>query len=134
MSEENVDLVRSIYADWERGDFSSADWADPAIEYLLPDAPEGGSWAGRSGMAQAHREFLSAWGGWQVVADEYREVDAERVLVPFRFSARGKRSGLEVGQAWGKGASVFTLRDGTVVKLANYFQRDHALADLGLAE
>ena len=23
---------------------------------------------------------LSAWGGWQVVADEYREVDAERVL------------------------------------------------------
>jgi ketosteroid isomerase-like protein len=85
-------------------------------------------------MAKAHREFLSAWGGWQVVADEYREVDANRVLVPFRFSARGKRSGLEVGEAWGKGASVFTLRDGKVVKLANYFQRDHAHADLALAE
>jgi hypothetical protein len=61
-----------------------------------------------------------------VVADEYREVDAERVLVPLRFSARGKRSA--VGQAWGKGASAFTLRDRRVVKLANYFQRNHALS------
>jgi ketosteroid isomerase-like protein len=133
MSEENVELVRSIFAAWERGDFSSAEWADPEIEYVIADGPAPGTWRGLSGMAEGQRDFLGAWEGLRTVADGYRELDNERVLVLTHQSGRGKTSGLDVGQMRAKGAVVLHIRDGKVTRLVIYWGRDRALADLGLA-
>jgi ketosteroid isomerase-like protein len=129
---ENLDLVRSIYADWERGDYSSAEWADPEIEYLFVDGPSPGSWTGLAEMAKALRDTLSAWEDIRVEADEFRDLDGERVLVLHHFSGRGKASGRELGQMRSQGAYLFYLRDGKVTKLVGYWERGRARADLGL--
>jgi hypothetical protein len=90
----NVDLVRSIYAIWDRGDFSSVDWADEAIEFAIVGGPDPGSWTGVAGMAEGWRGWLSAWDRYNAEADEYRELDGERVLVLGRMTGRGKTSGV----------------------------------------
>jgi ketosteroid isomerase-like protein len=133
MTSANVQLVRAIYADWERGDHSSADWAHPEIEYVGVDGLNPGTAKGLAAMAEAFRNWLSAWENWRVAAEEYVELDAERVFVPYNFTARGKTSGVEVDEMWSKGANVFHIRDGKVFRLDQYLDREHALADLGLA-
>jgi ketosteroid isomerase-like protein len=130
---ENLDLVRSIFADCERGDFSSAEWADPEIKYVFTDGPTPGTWTGLVGMAEVWRDWLSAWEDMNIEAQEYRELDDERVLVLGRYSGRGKTSGLELGPMGAKGALLFHIRDGKVTRFVGYWDRDRALADLGLA-
>src|SRR5947208_16986995 len=129
---ENLDLVRSIYADWERGDFSATEWADPEIAWVMTGGPAPGSSTGLGGMADGWRNFLSAWDWYRVEVDEYHELDDRRVLVLIRCSASGKTSGLELSQVRTDSATVFHIRDGKVVKLVVYIDRDRALADLGL--
>ena len=128
----NLDLVRSIYADWERGDFGSDTWADPGIEMVNPDALLPDSIKGVAEMAQSWRDWLSTWETFRVQADEYVELDRECILVFAHFSGRGKTSKLELAQTVRKGASVFHVRGGKVTKLVLYLDRDRALADLGL--
>jgi len=84
-------------------------------------------------MAEGARDFASAWEDFRIEAEEYRELDDKRVLVLVHFSGRGKASGLEIGQMRSKGAHLYQLRDGEVVKRVLYFDRNRALAELGLA-
>jgi ketosteroid isomerase-like protein len=128
----NLDLVRSIFAAWERGDYSGAEWAHAQIEYVIADGPAPGTSTGPTGMAERLRDFLSAWEGVRLVAEEYRELDGERILVLHSLTGRGKASGLEVAQLRGDGTYLFQIRGGAVTRLVAYMDRDRALADLGL--
>jgi len=80
------------------------------------------------------RAVLIDWDAYRVEAEDFRELDRDRVLVLSRATGRGKTSGLDLGQMSTAGASLFHIRDGKVIKLVNYWDRDRALADLGLEE
>src|SRR5207244_4285412 len=126
----NLDLVRSPYAAWERGDFGSARWADPEIEYVIVDGPDAGHWTRLDGMAAGFRAGVGVLQDARIKLDEYRELDAERVLALVKYVGRGKASGLQFGDGWGKGAAILHIVDGQVRKIVNYWDRAHA--DLGL--
>jgi ketosteroid isomerase-like protein len=128
----NVDLVRSIVAAWERGDYSSAEWAHPEIDWVIADGPAPGSWTGLAGMLEGWRDFLSAWQDWRGEPEEYLELDGERVLVLFHFRGRGKASGVDVGRMRTKGAHLLQIRDRKVIRSVLYWDRERAFADLGL--
>jgi ketosteroid isomerase-like protein len=125
----NVKLVRSIYEPWARGDFSSIDWAHPDFELVLVDGPTPGTWRGAA-AGTGWGEMLSAWEDFRAVPEEVTAIDAERVLVLTKNTGRGKTSGFELGDMETRGANVFHLRDGRVTRLAAYFSRERALADL----
>jgi ketosteroid isomerase-like protein len=131
---DNLELVRSIYADWERGDFAHTGWAHPGIEVVWPDGPAPVTWSGLADAEAGWREFLGSWEDYRVGAERYLTPDEERVLVLVTFTARGKASGLQVAQSGATGANLFHIRDGQVTRPVLYWSRDRALADLGVEE
>ena len=92
MPSADLDLVRSIFADWERGDFSSAEWADAEIEFVIAGGPDPASGTGVARMAENFAGLLSAWGDVRVEVEEYRELDAERVFVLLCGTPRLRRA------------------------------------------
>ena len=65
---ENLDLVQSVYANWEHGNWSDGSWADPEIEFVIADGPDPRSIRGREAMASTWSEFLGAWSGYAIAS------------------------------------------------------------------
>ncbi len=125
----NLSIVRSIASAWERGDYSSLEWADSEIEFVIADGPEAGHRTGLDSLAPSLRDFGNAWDEYSSRVEEYREVD-DGVLVLTYATGRGKASGVEIAE---RRANLFQLRAGKVTSLVVYWNRARALADAGLA-
>ena len=129
----NVDLVRSIVAEWAAGDFDSSHWADPEIEFVIEGGPAPGRWRGRARIADGWRDFLGAWKEVREEPEQYIELDGERALVLTRLSGRGRSSGIELSSLGVRSAGMFHITGGKVTRLVFYFDAAQALADVGLA-
>jgi ketosteroid isomerase-like protein len=122
MSEENVRIVREVYDAWARGDFSYTDPFHPDIEFEMADWPHQTKVRGVQAMSDTWRATLAAF-------DDFRstpigtESFGSRVLVLNRIEASGKESGADVSADT---ASVFTIENGKVTRLALYWNVDSA--------
>jgi ketosteroid isomerase-like protein len=132
MSQENVDLVRSIYADPLGLTAGASGKVAPDAEFDLsaayPDAPI------LSGVEEFRRFRDSGpWSGSpiHIRPERFFNVDEERVLVFVRVAATGRGSGAPVEMP---AAHEFTVRDGLVVRFTVHGNRDQALEAVGLRE
>jgi ketosteroid isomerase-like protein len=130
MSQENVEIVRALFARWNEGDYSRTDWAAPDIAFVI-NAPGGGTSQGVEAMGESWGNFLRAWEEFQGVPQEVIEA-GNQVLVLNEFGGRGSASGVPI--AGMRGAALFTFEAGRVVRLALFTDWAEALEAAGLSE
>lgn len=134
MSRENVELVRSAWEAWERGDMGAVfEIYDPDIVWDQTHAPGpiAGVYHGHDGVRQFFREWLAPFESYYCHAEDFIDAD-DAVIVRARQGGKGKGSGVEVEMRpyW----QVYRLRDGRVVRIEPYGDREEALEAVGLRE
>lgn len=135
MSEQNVELVRSLYEAFARRDNVSPFAAyDRDIEWEGSNWPELADlgfdhvYRGHEGVRKFWRHWLDAW----VSIDfrlELRDAGDDVVALIWQQNC-GRASGVVVEQVY---AQVWTLRDGKVVRMRIFGDQNQALAAVGLA-
>ena|SRR5215216_984164 len=133
MSQENVELVRDIYAQWARGNMGAGvETFDPGIvfESFMPDAHDWVVARGVDEIGAFMREFLAQWANYRLIGEEFRDA-GDKVFVAGRQAARGRQSGAEVELPM---LSVWTFRADRVVGLRFTPSRQKALEAAGLSE
>jgi ketosteroid isomerase-like protein len=134
MSQRNVEVVRRIYAEWERGNFQAAfPMLDDEVtfETFMPDSNEMVVIHGLDRLRSFMLDWFGQWEDYRVSGDEFRAVGADRVFVAGRQAGTGRRSGVEVDSP---GFTVWTFRGGKVVRLLAHYDRTEALEAVGLSE
>jgi uncharacterized protein len=122
----NADLIRPIYEEWGRGNWRLVfDVYDPHMEWGWSSEFPGlaGVFEDRRDPNPRLRSWLSPWEHWWVEAEDYLEI-GDHAIALVRYHGRGKGSRAEVHQ---RGAHVFELREGKVVRLEIFADRERAI-------
>jgi hypothetical protein len=89
MSDENLEIVRSIYAAWLQGE-SPRSLIDPEVEYVNPaDAVEPGTRRGRKAFAGIRDVYDDV----RVEPEELIDAGGDEVVVIARITGKGRGSG-----------------------------------------
>ena len=130
MSQENVEVVRSVYEAWARDDLPGpAGLLDAQIEYVNPpDAVEAGTRQGLAAFSRAVHNQFAGLETWQIELERFIPA-GERVAVVVRYRVRWRASGVDV-EAYE--SALWTVRDGKVVRYEWFHGPNDALEAVGL--
>jgi ketosteroid isomerase-like protein len=132
MSQENVEVVRRIYANWVAGSSpAKSNLLHPDIEWVNP------SYALEPGTRAGIKAFTSITEGLDDTITAFRMdverlIDAgDRVVAIATMRGQGSASGVEVERRHG---SIWTIRDGKAVRFQWFYEPEEALEAAGLPE
>jgi ketosteroid isomerase-like protein len=107
-------------------DFFDAD----AVFEEPPEQPAPRIARGRDAAVEMFSRFDETWEGHRSDPEEIRVIDDARILLLSIEHFRG-RDGIEIDQPCG---TIYTLRDGKVVRMQSFWERENALKAAGLWE
>ena len=128
MSEANVEIIKRGFDAYLRGDVASATaiYADDIVFNPAEEAPI----HGREAVLSYLRRWEDPWDEYELQAEEFIGA-GDCVVVTIHVRARGAASGIEVDA---RSHQVYTLRDGKLVRMDEFLDRDEALDAAGLSE
>jgi ketosteroid isomerase-like protein len=132
MSEENVEVIRRVLSEMERGNFWTVEFWDPDVHvrWNNPIFVHRSETHGLEELGKALVEFFDAWE--LVTARAERIVSAgDKVISVETWRARGKTSGIQTEIRL---SSIWTVVGGKITYFANYGDPDAAFEVAGLSE
>jgi ketosteroid isomerase-like protein len=133
MPERNVELHRSFIVAFNDRDLDAfIAHFDPTAEFRSVFAAVGGAvYRGHDELPNYFRDLKDAWGDEIRIEPEVYFDLGERTLLYLLFHGRGRQSGADVAMPV---ALMARWRDGLIVYMRSYTDREEALSDLGVSE
>jgi uncharacterized protein len=133
-SQENIELVKSAFDAWNRGEIEAfADHVAADVAWLeVSGRPEGeaSERLGRDRLRQSLESLFEAFESYRLELERIHDV-GDRVVALVREVARGRASGLEVAGRWGY---LITVEKAQIVRIEAYRDAALALEMAGLGE
>ncbi len=133
MSQENVEIIRRVYEPFNRGDFDALlPSYDPEVElYTGIRTPDQDTrYSGHQGMKEFFRGATEAWETVTVEPKEMIECGDNRILAIDRWQFFG-REGIEIDVEL---PTLYSFRDGLIVRIDGFTDKSEALKAAGLSE
>ena len=132
MTQDNVENLRAYCAAWEMSTQPDFGLLDPEVVFeddILPDHA-GEIYRGHEGVVRATRTWLQPYEEFTIELGEILG-SGDRLVSTHRFLATARHTGIRTELRY---AYVWTFRDGKVIHLRSFREREQALEAAGLLE